>query len=248
MAAVGRCSFTIEAPAHQTRGRPASPRHAGSRNLESRILGLRLSRAGPAALRAVAGFWATTACPAHADSSRAASRRGGCHGPAGCHCGQQPRDPRLPAGAQGGSRSAPGAWPRLSPIVGTHRWGLAQDRWLCPRRQLLDSHLVVRLPTSRPAAAACRGWGRGRARSSHACPKGCGDTALRAPSLRCHRGHRQERARHHRDAFVNSRPRNQSQGVQPDRRPGQRADFLEGRAHCHRGNLRAVPLGLYLAF
>lgn len=73
MAAVGRCSFTIEAPAHQTRGKPASPRHAGSRNLESQILGLRLSRAGPAALRAVAGFWATTACPAHADSSRAAS-------------------------------------------------------------------------------------------------------------------------------------------------------------------------------
>lgn len=73
MAAVGRCSFTIEAPAHQTRGKPASPMHAGSRNLESQILGLRLSRAGPAALRAVAGFWATTACPAHADSSRAVS-------------------------------------------------------------------------------------------------------------------------------------------------------------------------------
>lgn len=162
MAAVGRCSFTIEAPAHQTRGKPASPMHAGPRNLESQILGLRLSRAGPAALRAVTGFWATTACPAHADSSRAASRRGGCHGPAGCHCGQQPRDPRLPAGAQGGSRSAPRAWPRLSPIVGTHRWGLAQDRWLRPRRQLLDSRLVVRpTPDLPPCSGRLPGLGGG---------------------------------------------------------------------------------------
>lgn len=173
MAAVGRCSFTIEAPAHQTRGKPASPMHAGPRNLESQILGLRLSRAGPAALRAVAGFWATTACPAHADSSRAASRRGGCHGPAGCHCGQQPRDPRLPAGAQGGSRSAPRAWPRLSPIVGTHRWGLAQDRWLRPRRQLLDSRLVVRpTPDLPPCSGRLPGLGAGPRSQQPRVPEG----------------------------------------------------------------------------